>query len=89
MQYGKSLRELYRDVELPGQHPLDELHEALDVEVSKVYGMKVNADPLKYLFDLNKALAALESASKPVTGPGLPAAFVDMPAVLSADCIVA
>lgn len=85
--YGKSLRELYRDVEGPGAHPIDALQDALDAEVRKAYGMKVNADPLKHLFDLNTVLAALEHAKTPITGPGLPTAFANLADVMSTDCI--
>lgn len=86
-QYGKSLRELYRDVELPGEHPIDRLQEELDAEVRKAYGMKANVDPLKFLFDLNQELAAKEAAKIAITGPGLPAAFQRLPELFSDDCI--
>ena len=86
-QYGKSLRELYRDVELPGEHPLDELQDALDAEVRKAYGLKANGDPLKHLFDLNQELAAREAARTAIIAPGLPAAIQGLPDVISNDCI--
>jgi len=87
VQYAKSLRELYRDVELPGEHPLDDLQDALDAEVRKAYGMKANTDPLKHLFDLNQELAGMETANTAITGPGLPVAFQNLQEVFSADCI--
>ena len=81
------MRELYRDVELPGEHPLDELQDAHDAEVRKAYDMKANADPLKHLFDLNKALAAREASGSPIVGPGLPQEFVGLSALFSTDCV--
>ena len=82
-----SLRDLYRSAELPGNHPLDDAQNALDIAVRKAYGMTAKADPLKYLFDLNQSLAVLESQGKPIVGPGLPKAFVSDKSLRSNDCL--
>jgi hypothetical protein len=82
-----SLRDLYRSAELPGNHPLDDAQNALDIAVRKAYGMTAKADPLKYLFDLNQSLAVLESHGKPIVGPGLPKAFVSDKSLRSNDCL--
>ncbi|MGO9172764.1 MAG: type IIL restriction-modification enzyme MmeI [Rhodomicrobium sp.] len=86
-KYGKSLRQLYRDVELPGEHPLDELQEVLDAEVRKAYGMSANSDPLKFLFELNKELAAKEAKAEPISGPGLPPEFAGDQTLTSDYCV--
>lgn len=82
-----SLRELYRSAELPGNHPLDDAQNALDAAVRKAYGMTAKADPLKFLFDLNQSLAALEEQGKPIVGPGLPASFASDQSLRSDDCL--
>lgn len=82
-----SLRELYRSAELPGVHPLDATHEALDAAVRKAYGMPTKAEPLKFLFDLNQKLSNFEAQGKPVTGPGLPVAFTEDTDLRSDDCL--
>ncbi len=82
-----SLRDLYRSAELPGNHPLDDAQEALDAAVRKAYGMTAKADPLKFLFDLNQSLAAVEEKGTPIVGPGLPAAFAADKSLRSDDCL--
>ena len=86
-KHNLSLRDLYRSVELPGNHPLDIAQDALDAAVRKAYGMKAAGDPLKFLFDLNQKLASLEEQKKPIVGPGLPEAFSKNKALYSEDCI--
>lgn len=82
-----SLRDLYRSAELPGNHPLDDAQETLDAAVRKAYGMTTKADPLKFLFELNQSLAALEEQGKPIVGPGLPAVFASNKSLRSDDCL--
>lgn len=82
-----SLRDLYRSAELPGNHPLDDAQNALDNAVRKAYGMTAKADSLKFLLDLNQALAVLESQGKPIVGPGLPKAFISDKRLRSDDCL--
>lgn len=82
-----SLRELYRDTDGPGDHPLDKSQEQLDEAVRKAYGMKPSADPLRFLYDLNLALAAKETAKQPIAGPGLPAMFAALKEVISTDAV--
>lgn len=82
-----SLRQLYQSADLPGVHPLDVAHEALDAAVRKAYGMKPKANALKFLFDLNQALAELEQDGSPVQGPGLPKKFSKEKAFRSTDCL--
>lgn len=86
-KHNLSLRELYRSAELPGNHPLDHAQDVLDSAVRKAYGMTAKADPLKFLFDLNQSLAALEEQGKAIVGPGLPAAFASDKSLHSDDCL--
>ena len=69
-----SLRALYRTLELPGAHPMKVAQSKLDEAVREAYGMSKTAPALAHLLSLNKAVAAREKASQPVTGPGLPSA---------------
>jgi hypothetical protein len=82
-----SLRDLYRSAELPGNHPLDDAQNALDIAVRKAYGMTAKVDSLKFLFDLNQSLAVLESQGRPIVGPGLPKAFASDKKLKSDDCL--
>ncbi|KTR83762.1 DNA methyltransferase [Novosphingobium barchaimii] len=82
-----SLRQLYRSAELPGNHPLDDAQEALDLAVRKAYGMTAKADPLKFLFDLNQQLAEMEKQKHKIVGPGLPPAFSEDASLRSNDCL--
>jgi hypothetical protein len=49
-KHNLSLRELYRSLELPGDHALKAADAALDEAVRKAYGMTAAEDPLAYLF---------------------------------------
>jgi hypothetical protein len=86
-QHDYSLRELYRDTDGPGDHPLDDAQDALDDAVRKTYGMRANADPLRFLFDLNLLLAEKEQRKEAITGPGLPQAFAALANVHSEDAV--
>ena len=64
------LRALYRTLEQPGRSPLKDAHAALDAAVLSAYAFSPKKDLLQQLLDLNRAVAAAESASEPVTPPG-------------------
>ena len=72
----QSLREIYRTLELPGDHPLKDAQAQLDEAVMAAYKMPRRADRLQFLLDLNLAVAAAEAAGAVVTGPGLPSGMV-------------
>lgn len=82
-----SLRELYRSLELPGDHPLKTAHAALDDAVRKAYGMTAATDPLAYLLSLNAQVAAAEANGDPVQGPGLPSFVKNRDDYVTQDCI--
>ena len=86
-KYGLSLRQLYRTIELPGEHPLDEFQETLDAAVRKAYGMSATTDQLKFLFNLNQTLAAKEAENEPISGPGLPPQFSSDKSLISDYCV--
>ena len=67
-----SLRLLYRSLEQPGKHPLEDVHSELDRAVRKAYGIDGTDDVLSHLFALNQEVAESEKAAKTVVGPGLP-----------------
>lgn len=87
-KYSESLRELYRELDEPGDHPLKKAQAKLDVAVREAYGMKQDDDPLKFLLDLNLKLAAAEAAGKEIQGPGLPDHINDRSSFLTADCVL-
>jgi hypothetical protein len=71
-EHGLTLRELYRSIELPGEHPLKSATAALDKAVRAAYGIDAGADNLAFLLALNHELAAKEAAGEKIVGPGLP-----------------
>ena len=86
-KHNLSLRELYRSLELPGDHPLKAAHAALDDAVRKAYGMPAATDPLAYLLSLNEQVAKAEANGDPVQGPGLPSFVKNREDYVTEDCI--
>jgi hypothetical protein len=86
-QHNLSFRELYRSMELPGQHPLKDAHAALDEAVGAAYGMSKTAEPLTFLLALNATIVSEEAAGKPIEGPGLPSNITDAAPFITTDCI--
>jgi hypothetical protein len=86
-KYNESLRTLYRELDEPGDHPLKNAQAKLDAAVREAYGMKEDDDPLKFLLNLNLALAKAEAAGKKIQGPGLPDFINDRSSYVTADCV--
>lgn len=82
-----SLRELYRSLDNPGKHPLREAQDALDRTVDRAYGRNAETGSLRFLLDLNVAVAEREAGGQEVTGPGLPAEFAQDEEFVSSDCL--
>ncbi len=82
-----TLRDLYRSLELPGNHPLRDAQEALDAAVRAAYGMKSDEDVLAFLLKLNKSLAAKEVKGGKVLGPGLPQGIKNPQEFVTVDCV--
>ncbi|MGD0680026.1 MAG: DNA methyltransferase [Polyangiaceae bacterium] len=81
------LRQLYRLLELPGEHPVKEAQKKLDDAVRAAYGMRAKADPLRFLLELNEAVAAKEAKKERVQGPGLPGLVGEPRFFISDDCV--
>jgi hypothetical protein len=79
LKHNLSFRELYRSLELPGDHPLKDAHTDLDNAVRAAYGMTKTADALAVLLELNSQVAVAEAKGTTVQGPGLPS-FISNPA---------
>ncbi len=86
-EHGLILRELYRTMELPGDHALKVATAKLDKAVRSAYGMKDKEDVLAFLLALNLKLAGDEEDGKDVVGPGLPTAFRNVDGLVTADSI--
>jgi hypothetical protein len=71
-KHGLSFRELYRSLELPGDHPLKTVHAALDQAVRSAYGMRDADDTLAFLLNLNSQVSQAEHEGGRVQGPGPP-----------------
>lgn len=82
-----SLRELYRTLELPGQNPLRKAQEQLDKAVRQAYGMEAKEDVLKFLLELNFAVAGRETNNLPVVAPGLPPCVNNPSEFITNDCV--
>jgi hypothetical protein len=87
LKHGQSLRELYRELDEPGDHPLKKVQAKLDEAVRDAYGMQAGDDPLAFLLDLNMRLADAEDAGKSVVGPGLPHSIKNRASFVTADCV--
>jgi hypothetical protein len=66
-----SLRDLYRSIEAPGEHPLKNAQRELEDSVRAAYGMKKSDLTLPFLLGLNGAVARGETEKQRVIGPGL------------------
>jgi hypothetical protein len=88
-KHKKSLRELYRSMELPGEHPLKAAHAKLDAAVREAFGMTPKQEALPFLLKLNHELAAMEAAGETVQGPGLPPVVKDRKPFVTADAVTA
>ena len=71
-KHNRSYRELYRTLELPGDHPLKAAQASLDAAVRRAYGFGPKIDIRLALLRLNKELYALEDSGLPVRSGGLP-----------------
>jgi hypothetical protein len=87
LRHGWSLRELYRTLDAPGDHPLKPFVDALDFAVRAAYGMVQDEDVLTHLLALNKAMATAEAAGDEIIGPGLPTITADAAAYITDDAI--
>lgn len=83
----RSLRELYRALELPGTSQLRTAQEGLDDAVRIAYGFRKTADYLPQLLALNETVRGSEGTGAEVDGPGIPHGFGDPSAFLTADCV--
>jgi len=81
------LRQLYRLLELPGEHPVKDAQRKLDDAVRAAYAMRLKGDPLRFLLELNDAIAAREAKGEPVLGPGLPNGVGERRFFVSTDCV--
>lgn len=86
-EHGLTLRELYRSIELPGNHPLKSATASLDKAVRAAYGMKAGENDLSFLLTLNLKLAAIEADGNAIAGPGLPAIAKGVAGLVTSDCI--
>lgn len=82
------LRDVYRDLEIPGNHVLKNIQDELDDAVRNAYGMKSEDELLQFLFELNQWAFKREQSGKDVTGPGVPNGVDKSKVVISHDCVV-
>jgi hypothetical protein len=86
-KHGQPLRELYRTLELPGNHLLKDLQSALDEAVRNAYGMSSRSNALSMLMELNGTLATSELKKLQIVGPGLPKIDGLRTDLVSSDCL--
>jgi hypothetical protein len=70
LEQGLSLADQYNSMREPGKNALRTAHRDLDEAVAAAYGFNPSVDPVPQLLELNLALAAAESAGRPIRGPG-------------------
>jgi hypothetical protein len=85
-KHGQPLRELYRTLDLPGNHPLKDLQFELDEAVRNAYGMFSHSNPLDMLLELNVTLAGTELKNSQIVGPSLPKIDGLKTTFVSSDC---
>jgi hypothetical protein len=83
----KTLREMYRDMELPGKNPIKDLHEALDKAVMEAYGFSDKEDILSQLLALNLSVSEKEKKGGKVRSPGLPDFVKNKDSYVSDECV--
>ena len=83
-----SYRDLYRSLELPGDHKLLKYHKALDLAVYSAYGFTKGQKELEFLLDLNFSISKKESLGQQVTGPGLPHSVKNQKELVSNDSLM-
>ena len=66
-----SYRELYRSMELPGDHKLSKCHKALDLAVHSAYSFGKGQEELGFLLNLNFLVSKREARGEKVTAPRL------------------
>jgi SAM-dependent methyltransferase len=86
-QFGWTLRELYRTLEVRGDNPLKQAHADLDSAVRAAFGLRAAADPLPFLLKLNEQLAENEASMKPVVTAGLPPSVKDRKLFVTTDSV--
>jgi hypothetical protein len=86
-RYNFSLRDLYRNRELPGVHPLRGAQETLDDAVRHAYAVPRTKNPLEFLQALNAEVSAKEMSGEPITGPGLAMLVKNRKAYVTDECI--
>jgi len=82
-----TLRDIYRQLELPGNNPLKEIHKELNNAVLECYGFKKNFDILQQLLDLNYLISEKEKSGDFIQPPGLPEYIGEPENYTSTDCI--
>lgn len=87
VKYNRSLRELYRSLDLPGENPLKGAQSKLDMAVRAAYGMSAKNDPLQFLLALNLSVVDAEAKGEFVQAPGLPASVKDRTPFVTKDAI--
>jgi len=81
------LRQLYRLLELPGEHVVKDAQKKLDEAVRAAYRLRAKSDPLSFLLKLNEDIAKREVKEEAVVGPGLPGGAGERRFFVSDDCV--
>lgn len=89
LKYNRSLRELYRSLELPGENPLKDAHFELDGAVRSAYGFAEHSDILGCLLALNLELGEAEANGETVRSAGLPDFITDPSSFVTDDALTA
>lgn len=88
VKHDMSFRELYRTLELPGEHPLAALQADLDAAVRQAFGMPKKGSALPFILKLNAEVADLEASGKSVQAPGLPNSVKNPAGFVCTDYVV-
>jgi len=86
-KHHRSLRELYRALELPGKSALKDAQAELDKAVRSAYGIGEQTDILKFLLSLNLEISSSEKSGKSVRSAGLPEYIFDRSSYITGDSL--
>jgi len=82
-----TLRDIYRQLEIPGNNPLKDIQLKLDKTVMEAFEFDLNQNLLTQLYNLNLHVSEEETKGNFVQSPGIPICIKDISELISDDCI--
>ena len=87
-KYQLTLRELHRQLEVPGENSLKKVQEKLDIAVRGAFKIGKNVDFLEFMLSENSKAFDMEKKGDAIEIAGLPSFIEDRKKYISDDCIL-